>query len=214
MIEVIDYTKAPLSLMGKVASTCWNSKPSPKIGIDCIESGHGRILEYPDVTVEIGGYSARTIRELYTHIAGTSRVQESTRYVDMNSFDYYIPHSIMKNPDAKKVYGECMVSIMQSYSQLRDLGIPREDSANLIPLGSNTKMVLKINARAILHMAEVRLCTRALKEYRDLMNELLDTVSKLDDEWSQIVSYAKPKCSVMGYCDEKHSCGRFPQKGE
>ena len=64
MIRVLNYTKNPLTLMGECASYCWNSKPSAKIGADCIESDHGRVLEYADVTVEISGYSARCIREI------------------------------------------------------------------------------------------------------------------------------------------------------
>lgn len=212
MINVIDYTAKPLTLMGKVASRCWNSKPSPSIGIKCIEADHGRVLEYPDVTVEISEYSSRCIRELYTHIAGTSRLQESTRYVNMHNFDYYIPDTIQNNTEAKHIYDTCMVNIMQSYSKLRELRIPKEDAGNLIPLGSHTKMILKINARAILHMANVRLCSRALLEYRQLMNELLDVVAGLDDEWAKIISYAKPKCEILGYCNEEHSCGKYSKK--
>lgn len=214
MIRIISSTKNPLSLMGEVASTCWNSTPSPSIGIDCIESGHGRVLEYADVTVEISGYSTRVIRELYTHIVGVTRLQESTRYVDMSSFDYYIPPTIKNNAQARGIYDMCMVNIMQSYTQLRDLNIPKQDMANLLPLGSNTKIVLKINARAILQMAKVRLCSRALLEYRELMNELLMEISNIDDEWNKIMSYAKPKCEILGYCDEKHSCGKYPVKGD
>ena len=41
-IKVINYTPNPLSLMGECASYCWGSAPSTQIGIDCIESGHGR----------------------------------------------------------------------------------------------------------------------------------------------------------------------------
>ena len=53
---------------------------------------------------------------------------------------------------------------------------------------------------------------RALKEYRDLMKEFLSIISALDDEWGKIISYAKPKCEILGYCPEKNSCGKYPQK--
>lgn len=211
MIKVINYTPMPLTLMGEVASMCWNSKPSPRIGIDCIESNHGRVLEYADVTIEINGYSNRVIRELFTHHIGVSRLQQSTRYVNMKNFKYYTPPTIKKNELANQVYNETMTNIMESYSHLLRLGIPKEDAANIIPLGCNTKMVLKINARALLHMASVRLCNRALLEYRQLMSELLTVVADIDSEWSKIVSYAKPKCEIQGYCDEKNSCGKYPR---
>ena len=208
MIKVIDYTKNPLSLMGECASFCWDSKPSAQIGIDCIDSGHGRVLEFADITLEISGYSARVIREIYTHIAGTSRLQASTRYIKYGEFDYITPNSIAKNLEANAIYENIMFFIQNAYKKLEDLGIPKEDIANVLPLGMESKMVLKINARAVLHMAEVRECTRAYWEFRKFMKELEGAISVLDNEWLKIISYAKPKCEVYGFCNEKNSCGR------
>lgn len=209
MIKVLDYTKNPLSLMGESASFCWKSTPSPRIGIECIESGHHRVLEFADVTVAISGYSARVIREIYTHIVGVSRLQSSTRYIDYNNFSYIIPKSIEKNEIALKEYVFFMQIVQSTYKTLLEQGIPKEDIANILPLGMESEMVLKINARAILHMAEVRLCTRAYWEYRNFMNEFIKTISEINDEWKTIMSYAKPKCEVYGFCNEKHSCQRI-----
>lgn len=212
MIEVIHYTPNPLSLMGKCASACWGSTPSPQIGIDCIESGHGRVLEYPDVILEVSGYSARVIREIYTHIAGTTRLQSSTRYIEYGEFDYITPESIKNNILALSVYQKVMFQIQDAYRELEELGIPKEDTANVLPLGMESKIVLKINARAILHMSEERECKRAYWEFRKFMKELHSVLGSLDEEWDKIMSYAKPKCEVRGYCTEKNSCGRYPKK--
>ena len=211
-INVFDYTKYPLFFMGECASECWDSKPSSQIGIDCIESGHHRVLEYPDVTVIIEGYSARVIREIYTHIIGTTRLQSSTRYIKYGEFDYIIPKSIKENNLAFNVYLDTMKNIQNAYKELEYFKIPKEDIANILPLGMMSKVVLKINARAILHMAEVRLCNRAYWEFRKFMKEFLEVVSNLEDEWKQIVSYAKCKCEIRGYCEEKNSCGMYPRK--
>lgn len=213
MIEIISYTPMPLTLMGKAAAACWGSKPSPKIAIKCIESGHHRVLEYPDVTVKISGYSARAIRELYTHIIGTTRLQQSTRYVDESDFAYYIPPSISNNPDAESEYHFAMNGIHNSYENLlHKFSIPKEDAANVLPLGMDTIIVLKMNARALMHLAELRLCTRAYKEIRALVLELLSVISKIDEEWKKLCEYFKVKCEVYGYCTEEHCCGKMPTK--
>lgn len=212
MIRIISYTPNPLSLMGECASECWESTPSSQIGIDCIESGHGRVLEYPDVTLSISGYSARVIREIYTHIIGTTRLQASTRYIKYGEFNYIIPKSIENNEDAYDYYCGLMQQISFIYKELEGLNIPKEDIANILPLGMESKIVLKINARAILHMAEVRLCNRAYWEFRTFVKELLYEISKINEEWDKIMSYAKPKCEVNGYCNEKNSCGRYKNK--
>ena len=214
MIEVIHYTPNPLTLMGKCASFCWNSKPSPQIGIDCIESGHGRVLEYPEVTLAISGYSARVIREIYTHIIGTTRLQASTRYIEYGDFDYITPESISQNENTKNIYDNLMNEISSTYFKLQTLNIPKEDIAMIMPLGMESKIALKINARAILHMAEDRECKRAYWEFRKFMKELKGVVEALDSEWEKIISYAKPKCEVHGYCSEKNSCGRVGKRNE
>ena len=212
MIKVINYTKNPLSLMGECASACWGSTPSSQIGIDCIDSGHHRVLEYPDVTLVISEYSARVIREIYTHIIGTTRLQASTRYIKYGEFDYITPESVAKNTLALAIYQKIMIAIQNAYKELEDLGIPKEDTANVLPLGMESKIVLKINARAILHMAEVRECNRAYWEFRKFMKELHSVLGSLDEEWNTIMNYAKPKCEVLGYCNEKNSCGRYLNK--
>ena len=209
MIKVIRATQNPLTLMGECASICWNSKPSPKIGIDCIESGHNRVLEYPDVIVEIDGYSARMIRELYTKVIGVTRLQASTRYINCGEFEYYTPDSILTNTMALKTYEKIMKDISVAYITLERYAVPKQDIANILPLGMHSKVVLKINARAIIEMALTRLCGRALKEYRSFMIDLIDVVGKVDPEWFKIMSYALVKCEVKGHCDEKNSCGRM-----
>lgn len=75
MIEILNYTHNPISFMGKCAGLCWgadisNQENNYKRGIECIENNHGRVMEYSDITILISGYSARMIRELYTHVVG------------------------------------------------------------------------------------------------------------------------------------------------
>ena len=87
-----ETTKNPISLMGQRAGVCWgadvsNQDKNYKRGLDCMKSGHGRVLEYVNVEMIIDGYSARVIREWYTHIGGApTRLQASTRYINYNDF--------------------------------------------------------------------------------------------------------------------------------
>lgn len=214
-IKIIDITKNPLSRMGEVAATCWGSKGSKQIGIDCIESGHHRVMEAVHLTIIIEDYSARMIRELYTHIGGMPmRLQESTRYVDCSNFDFYTPDSIEDNEQALANYQVTMEIIKSSYKFLtEDCKIPKQDVANILPLGMMTKIVFDVNLRNLLHMAEMRLCKRALREFRDFMNELRYGLEHEGEEWQYIMDhYYKPKCQIAGYCIEKNTCGMMPMK--
>lgn len=217
MIKVIKGTTTPLSDMGIAAGTCWDAPtndPAKNIrrAMDCIEAGHGRVEEYPDVTVIVSEYSARCIRELYTHIIGVTRLQDSTRYVNMEDFKFYEPDM---DPAARRVYEGIMGDIRDAYIALLEAGVSKEDAANVLPLGMHTEIVWKVNARALEHFANMRLCARAYKEIRALARELKKVLSEYSPEWKQLVEVIMiPNCQKYLYCTEKFCCGAAPKKSE
>lgn len=219
-VLVRDYTtKTPLQMIGESAGFCWGSDVSDvdkntKRAIDCISSGHGRTMEFPDIHLILDGYSARVIREFYTHIGCLpTRLQSSTRYIDAKSFKYVIPPSVLKNEEAKKIYDETMEHIREGYAKLEELGIKREDAAMVLPLGMETIIVDKRNFRNLVDMARNRMCTRAYWEYRELMNDICEALSSYSGEWNTLIKLCmKPKCEISGYCTESKSCGRKPKK--
>jgi len=219
-VLVRDYTtKTPLQMIGESAGFCWGSDVSDvdknmKRAIDCIASGHGRTMEFPDIHLILDGYSARVIREFYTHIGCLpTRLQSSTRYIDAKSFKYVIPPSVLKNEEAKKIYDETMEHIREGYAKLEELGIKREDAAMVLPLGMETVIVDKRNFRNLVDMARNRMCTRAYWEYRELMNDICEALSSYSGEWNTLIKLCmKPKCEISGYCTESKSCGRKPKK--
>ena len=219
-----DTTDIPITMIGELSGLCWGSdtkdhKKNYKRGLSCIKSNHGRTLEFPQIYMELTGYSARVVREIYTHTAGSpTRLQESTRYVDSTDFGYIVPPKIKDNPEALFVYGETMRMISDSIQILeRDYGIKREDSAMLLPLGMETKVVIRTNLRHIIDMSHQRLCTRAYWEFKKFMKDLLDALAFYSDEWNYLVKELKlfvPKCQVLGYCPEEHSCHAAMSKEE
>lgn len=222
-ITVQNYTtKEPISMIGAEAGVCWGADTSDpeknyKRGLDCLKSGHGRTFEFPDVYIVIEGYSARVIREWYTHIGGApTRLQESTRYIDyQKGFDYVSPPSIQNNPVANTTYKAMMGYIMTTLQTLENLGIPREDSALCLPLGMETKIVCKHNLRNLMDMSHQRLCSRAYHEYRALFKDVMSALSDYSEEWKFLVdNYFMPKCMQTGFCTEKYSCGMMPKKEE
>lgn len=237
MITILpETTKDPISLIGRRAGVCWGAditdkEKNYKRGLDCIKSGHGRTWEFVNVEMVIEGYSARVIREWYTHIGGSpTRLQASTRYIDYEDFDYITPKTI-ENPDyeelidddypdirtitAKEIYENAISHIQSEIRRLSDLGIPKEDLANLLPLGMTTKVVDKRNLRSLVDMSHQRMCTRAYWEYREMFNDVITALRKVSEEWNTVIDLLfHPKCDELGYCPETYSCGRKPKKGE
>ena len=216
-----ETTKNPITLIGKEAGICYgsdisNSEKNYKRGINNLKSGHGRTMEFPQIFLTIDGYSARVIRELYTHIGGApTRLQASTRYINYGDFEYIIPPSIQSNPFATEEYKYAMNIIQDAFVNLQERGIPKEDIANILPLGMTTTIVLRTNLRNLIDMSHQRLCARAYWEFRQLMKDIMRALSEYSEEWDYIVkNYFKPKCELFGYCNEHNSCGKFPPKKE
>ena len=216
-----ETTKNPISLIGERAGVCWNADTSDreknyKRGMDCILANHGRTLEFVNVEMIIDGYSARVIREWYTHIGSMpTRLQASTRYIDYEdkSFSYICPPSILNNEEGSKIYFDAMDNIQESLRKLSALDLPREDVAMLLPLGMTTKIVDRRNLRNLVDMSHQRMCTRAYWEYRQLFNDICNALREYSDEWRWIVdNLLRAECDVFGYCSEKKSCGRKDKK--
>ena len=217
-----ETTKKPLTLMGRRAGVCWGAditddEKNYKRGLDCLISGHGRVMEYVNVEMIIDGYSARVIREWYTHLGGSpTRLQASTRYINYSKFSYVTPPKIADNKEALQRYDEMMKNICETCSYLEEVcEIPREDAALLLPLGMTTKIVDKRNLRNLMDMSHQRLCSRAYWEYREMFSDICKALSELSDEWEYLVkNWFLPICEISGLCTEKKSCGRRPKKKE
>ena len=214
-----ETTRNPITLMGQRAGVCWGAditdkEKNYKRGLNCLKSGHGRVMEYVNVELILDGYSARVIREWYTHIGGEpTRLQASTRYIKYEDFKYVLPHTVERDEKAKLIYEETMKAIADAASKLEnECGIPREDAAMLLPLGMTTKIVDKRNLRNLIDMSHQRMCSRAFWEYRELMRNLCNALKAYSEEWAYLVdNYFKPKCKVTGVCPETKSCGMMPK---
>ena len=219
VIILPETTKYPITMMGKRAGICWgadstNDEKNYKRGLDCLESGHGRLLEYVNVELVLEGYSARVIREWYTHVGGSpTRLQASTRYIDYENFDYITPPSILCSNEAYTIYNNLMKQVSKSIKQLSELGITTEDSGMMLPLAMATKVVDKRNLRNHIDMSRNRTCSRAYWEFRQLVSDIYSELKSYSSEWETIIkTQMMPKCEYLGYCPETHSCGRKPKK--
>ena len=214
-----ETTRYPITLIGERAGVCWGAdisdpKKNYKRGLDCLEANHGRTLEFVNVEMIIDGYSARVIREWYTHIGGApTRLQASTRYIEYGNFNYITPESVYSELDTADIYHEAMQFIRNSVKKLEEMGVPREDCAMLLPLCMTTRIVDKRNLRNLIDMSHQRMCSRAYWEFRELFTEICTRLSEYSDEWKYIIeNYMKPKCEVLGYCPEKNGCGKMWNK--
>ena len=175
-----------------------------------ISSGHYSTIEHVQISFAINNISRACSHQLVRH-RHMSFSQKSQRYVkEKGQFDYLTPETIEKNPELKAKFDDFMGKISQFYLELTEAGIPAEDARAVLPNAAATSMVASLNLREMIHLANLRLCTRAQKEIRMLVKAMCKELIK-EEPW--LSDYLVPKCESLGFCDEDKSCGRKPVKG-
>lgn len=171
-----------------------------------ISSGHFSTIEHIQVSFAISNVSRACTHQLVRH-RHMSFSQKSQRYVkEKGQFDYIIPPTIEKNPELKEKFENFMAEIANMYSEFTEAGIPAEDARFVLPNAAASSMVASLNLREMIHLANLRLCTRAQYEIRILVKKMCDELVS-QEPW--LKSYLVPKCERLGFCDEDKSCGRM-----
>lgn len=183
-----------------------------------IKSGHESPLEHIKFTFAIEGVSRALTHQLVRYRMA-SYSQQSQRYVKKTDFDYIIPPSIEKDETLRSEFTRIISEIQVSYNRLidrfKEKGIVGEeanqDARFVLPQATESKIVVTMNCRELMHFFEERCCTRAQWEIRNLANEMLKICRR---ELPVIFSDAGSKCTRLGYCPEgaHRSCGKYPLK--
>ena len=157
---------------------------------------------------------------------------QSQRYVKLTNFEYITPPEIAAVPEALTLYDETMRSCVEAYRKLSELleekhyaaflaeGLSEkearkkaekkaiEDARFVLPNASETKMVMTMNARELLHFFRLRCCSRAQWEIGALAKAMVAAVSPVSPA---LFAKAGPSC-VAGSCPEgKMTCGKMAE---
>lgn len=219
-IELLQYTPDPERTVTLAARLCYSpaglDELKEKIGsadirqfIDKIMSlGHHSVLEHATFTFGVEGISRVTSHQLVRHRVA-SYSQQSQRYVShVERFGVVEPPAITVNEEAKRIFDFTVGVVHQAYNQLVEMGIQAEDARYLLPNATETKVIISMNARELLHFFKLRCCERAQWEIRSMAVGMLKLVKNIAPT---IFQNAGPGC-VAGPCPEgEFCCGRTAQ---
>lgn len=176
-----------------------------------VGSGHYSTVEHIQVSFAISNISRACTHQLVRH-RHMSFSQKSQRYVqEKGQFDYLIPKTIENDENLKEKFVEFMGEISKKYLEFVEAGIPAEDARAVLPNACSTSMVVSTNLRELIHVANLRLCTRAQLEIRILVQEMCKALIE-QEPW--LKEFLVPKCERLGFCDEDKCCGRKPKLPE
>jgi thymidylate synthase (FAD) len=172
-----------------------------------LDHGHFGPFEHPQITFAVEGVSRSCMAQITRHRHVSFDVQ-SMRYVSFDDVDpedvrdgemVVIPPSAT-DPDwvgrnqksgqvdeetveqRAEIFRDTIEHAVESYQQLLDLGMPPEDARFVLPIGTKVNMVMSMNARMLMHVADMRAAADAQWEIRGLTEDLLDIAA----EWCPI----------------------------
>ena len=117
---------------------------------------------------------------------------------------------------AIRVISEAMVEVGSAYRDLKAIleangrgDKAKEDARFVLPQAAETRIVVTMNCRALLHFFSLRCCNRAQWEIRAMADAMLDICKR---ELPAIFASAGARCETLGYCPEaeRFACGKHP----
>jgi len=234
-VSLLKYTPAPEEVVAMGAKLCYSSAGMEELkkGIEArdqgvflerlIDSGHLSPIEHASFTFGVEGVSRSLLAQITRHRIASFSVK-SQRYVAETSdksedgvFGYILPPRIAElGPEAVAVFHKQMKQIQEWYDywveQLKAHGASSyEDARFVLPNAAETKLMVTMNARELLHFFALRCCNRAQWEIRALAIEMLRLVRQVAPV---IFRKAGPGC-LTGDCPEgEMSCGKFDEVRE
>ena len=164
-----------------------------------LDHGHFGPFEHPQATFAVKGISRSCMAQITRHRHVSFDVQ-SMRYVafdDVDPDDVGAGEMVVTPPSAadpdwvgrnqktgsvdeetverrKQLFTESVRRSVEDYQELLDLGMPPEDARFVLPIGTEVNMVMSMNVRMLMHVADMRAAADAQWEIRDLTERVLD----------------------------------------
>lgn len=225
-VVLIRHTLFPEETVALAAKLCYSkstiedlkdrisSKDQSDFILKLMNMGHESVLEHVSFSFGIEGVSRVLLAQLTRHRIASFSVQ-SQRYVSYeNGFGYIIPESIEAlGEDAAQKYRMQMETIEGWYCEWQQaLGQQgektNEDARFVLPNACETRIIVTMNARELLHFFSLRMCDRAQWEIRNMAEQMFILCLKTAPS---LFRNAGPGC-LRGPCPEgEKSCGKAKQ---
>lgn len=230
-VVLLSHTPNPEQVIALAAKLCYSDADIQELkqGVEgkditkfiqrLISMGHLSPIEHASFTFGIEGVSRSLLAQITRHRIASFSVK-SQRYVAANrngSFNYVIPEAIEQlGKEYTDKFEQQMATMQEWYNEWQsvlggDCEKSNEDARFVLPNAAETKMVVTMNARELMHFFALRCCNRAQWEIRDVAWQMLKLVS---DVAPMLFADCGPSC-VKGACSEgKMSCGKVAEVRE
>ena len=201
-VELLSYPSMNADkLCGWGAALCYDGKNIERSLDIALGGKHYSVAEHANFTFLIEDVSRVLLAQLTRHRIASFSVQ-SQRYCGVKPV-WIVPPSVKKAgyEDAFNLICDSSYRMMQ---EMIGHGVPAEDARYLIPQGVTCRLMMTMNVRELIHFFNLRCCTRAQWEIRELAWAMLKHCQRTAPK---LFEKAGPSC-VSGVCPEgTKSCG-------
>lgn len=183
-VSLTGHTFAPEFVVASAAWDCTHTTPLSKeydygkLIRNIINRGHFSPLEFADFSFKITGVSRATTAQLTRHRIA-SYAQQSQRYnTYTNGLGIVIPPSI-QDEALRARFKKLSEATIDFYKELIAEGIPSEDARFIIPIGAESVINVKMNARTLKEFFALRCCLKTQWELRSIADQMLMIVRTL-----------------------------------
>ena len=226
-VKLIRFTADPEATVALAAKLCYSDRELDDLTANIMEKdnsafisrlmdmGHHSPVEHASFTFSIEGVSRAFLAQITRHRIASFSVR-SQRYVSEDAFNYVVPPAIEAlGAAAVARFAGQMDTIMDWYHDWQGaLGHgekSNEDARFILPNACETKMIVTMNARELMHFFELRCCNRAQWEIRSVAWLMLAEVLKVAPN---LFRDCGPGCLRGGCPEGKKSCGQSKQVKE
>ena len=210
-----EEVKSFIKRHGEFAAVCYNTpkEKAEKVGEHCLESGHLSGSRHLYMVFEIKNVPRSAVDQLVRHTQGFVTNVQSLRYCNKDGKislyaapeierDIYLTQSLLNyEAQVQANYNYFQINMKnENYTNEQANEIAR----TVIPIGVATECNVAVNLECLIHLANVRLCTRAELPIRTIVKEMVRQVVEVEPRYKP---FLVPNCKKLGYCPEGgHSC--------
>lgn len=203
---------------GEFAAICYDTpkEKADAVGLHCLNSGHFSGSRHLHFVFELENVPRSAVDQLVRHNIGFVTNVQSLRYCNKDGkVSIYVAPELFQNEYMVKAIQdqENIVNAQYNYIQtyLEDAGITGEKANEIarmiLPIGISTSCNIAVNIECLIHLANVRLCTRAELPIRNIVKKMVDQVISVEPRYKP---YLVPQCKKLGYCPESNKdCPRY-----
>lgn len=159
-----------------------------------------KLLEHFNYTFKVENFALIILKHLTRHRMQSLATPPLIKYVDSNKF--IIPKTILENEELTNDFKFCI----QENRDLYNILLGKVDPYLLIyltPHGSAIDLVTTMNARELLHLFNLRTCSRAQWVIRELTTDMLRALKHVDKD---MFAGFGASCYTFGLCPEGRMC--------